>query len=449
MVIAPHAGGQDLHHVFVVQKFIIRVVDPADALGGAALVQIVQRQDHRLFAGLFADIIKDHGDRKGVVALGHHAHHADALHRFLRQTGLGEGGLFQRGGYGVHGKPHFVHHRHGGQLIINIKNAVVEHGEAIVRPLVPHRQAARLAVQLRGQPVRRRRGKAALFTADMPHMGVAHIVVPQRRAAAGTVGAVIHPIGRRGHVAGLTGDAVIDPRILRQKTRRAQLVSVEDQLGLGAVRQLQLAGHILGVGVALQGVPQDVGDDDIVAAHLGADDAGIVLVHLQHHGVRAAAVAQAHREDHGGGDAVLRVAADAVIGHGLAAGSEQVAEEVGRGGLAVGAGDADHRLSLADLPQEIRTQPHGKPARQIGRLTTQQPHTVVHALAGRQRQRKTKLHNLSYPAYKIKIYRHYFTHFARCCQCAGAEKISGENGFTVCQRCGKICICKSLSNERA
>ena len=49
----------------------------------------------------------------------------------------------------------------------------------------------------------------------------------------------------------------------------------------------------------------------------------------------------------------------------------------------------------------------------------------------------------SYPAYKIKIYRHYFTHFARCCQCAGAEKISGENGFTVCQRCGKICICKS------
>lgn len=152
---------------------------------------------------------------------------------------------------------------------------------------------------------------------------------------------------------------------------------------MGTVDLRQLPGHILRMGVALQRVPEHIGDNNIIAADLGADDAGIVLVHLQHHRVHPAAISQGHGAGHGRGDAELGVAADAVIRHLAPVGSEQIAEEIGRGGLAVGAGDADDSLGLADVAQIVRAQLHGEPARQIRRLTAQQAHPVVHGLTHR------------------------------------------------------------------
>ena len=97
MVVAADAGGNDLHNIFSGEELIIRVIDPTDTLGGLSLIQIIQSQDHRLLPGLFADIVKDHGNGQGVIALGHHAHHGHAAHLHLGESGLGQGRGLQSG----------------------------------------------------------------------------------------------------------------------------------------------------------------------------------------------------------------------------------------------------------------------------------------------------------------------------------------------------------------
>ena len=170
---------------------------------------------------------------------------------------------------------------------------------------------------------------------------------------------------------------------------------------MGTIDLRQLPGHILRMGIALQGVPKHIGDNNIVAAHLGADNAGIVLIHLQHHRIHSAAIGEGHRASHGRSNAEFGVAANAVVGHGAPGGRKQITEKVCRGGLAVGAGDADDRFGLADVPQIVRAQLHGKPTRQIRCLPAQQTHPIIDALAHRHSKQKTKIHSFPYLAYKI------------------------------------------------
>ena len=220
-----------------------------------------------------------------------------------------------------------------GDQLIGIRYAV----------FFPYHHGARLQVHLLCQIVRLGRVEAAALAHGVAYVVIAAVLIPQLSGAPGADAHVIQQVHAVRHVGGHPADAEIAPCVFLRHAAGDEIVGVQDQLAFTGQVPAENVRDIPRMGVAHDGVPEQVGDENIVGPHIGVDPRGRPLVDLQYrhvallHPAQQVAVADEGR-GHAGGDVAARPVAENVMALRL----QNVHQHIADGGLAVGAGDGHH-----------------------------------------------------------------------------------------------------------
>ena len=240
--------------------------------------------------------------------------------------------------------------RRGRHGIEHIKGGIVGH---LHRHAVDQ-QAPGGKIHPTAQEVRLMGAIAAVLAAEQPQVvvvieGVAH-PVEAAGADPAVMGAADAGIGAaHGFIHGKVNTLVAAVRQLLAD----RLVGVEDQR---AVRALcdggsHLFQHQVRVAVADDLVAQQVQHQIVVRRHIGKDKAGVALIHFQHDVIRPEPSAQRCPAQQGGGNAGSQVGALFIIDDRIALLPQDMGDQVGGRGLAVGTGDRNDFAVIAQLPQ--------------------------------------------------------------------------------------------------
>ena len=201
---------------------------------------------------------------------------------------------------------------------------------------------------------------------------ILHIVVLQRGVALRAKARVANTVGLGvGGAVDAKGDACIGNACGDRGTQR--VVCVVDERCRW--RELQRMGDdLLGVidlAIAIQLVAEQVEQHEVRRLELGQDAYGVKLIALKNAHALAAtgSLEAAARFEQCAHHARLHVVAGAVAYHGGAAGGNGVGDEVGGGGLAVGAGDHHAAVDKArEVVQQLGVDLHGDAAGEYAAL---------------------------------------------------------------------------------
>ena len=228
--------------------------------------------------------------------------------------------------------------------VVNVEqtvgNEVIGIGYAI---LLPHRHGARLQVHPLRQIVRLRGVEAAAFAYRVADVVIPPVLIPQLARALGADAHVVQQVHAVRHVAGHPPDAEIAPVVFLRHAAGDKVVGIQNQLALFRQIPAENARNVPRMGVAHDGIPEQIGDQDIVGPHIGIDLRRRTLIDLQHchvavlHPAPHVAVAD-ERRGHAGGDVAARPVAEDAVALRL----QNVHQHIADGGLAVGAGDGHH-----------------------------------------------------------------------------------------------------------
>ena len=336
----------------MVQKLEIRVVHPAGVFrpvfGNA---HAVHHHQQLLAAGLGLDVVKVPAARQGVLVLGHLHDDVDAADRLLGKAALQNFRPGEPLPDGVVGQAQLPQRGNDRHHVVNVEQAVGDQRIGVLRAvLFPHGHGAGGKIHMLRQIVRLRGVEAAAFAHGVADVVVPPVIIPQLSGAAGTDAHIVQQVHAVGHVAVHGPDAEIAPVVFLRHAAGDEVVGVEDQLALPGEIAAENVRDIAGMGVAHDGIPEQVGDQNIVGPHIGVDLGRGALVDLQHrhvaplHPAQQVAVA-----DKGGGYAGGDVAAGPVGQDMMALRLQNVHQHVADGGLAVGAGDGHHHGGLAHI----------------------------------------------------------------------------------------------------
>ena len=260
-------------------------------------------------------------------------------------------------------------HRHH---VIDVEQTVGDQrigiGHAV---LLPHRHGARAQIHLLRQIVRLGRVEAAALAHGVADVVIAAVLIPQLSGAPGADAHVVEEVHAVRHVGGHPPDAEIAPYVLLRHAAGDEIVGVEDQLALAGQVPAENVGNIPRMGVAHDGIPEQIGDQDIVGPHIGVDPRGRPLVDLQHrhvallHPAQQVAVADEGR-GHAGGDVAARPVAEDAVALRL----QNVHQHIADGSLAVGAGDGHHYGGLAHIFQKVGAHLHRQRAGEVRAVVT-------------------------------------------------------------------------------
>ena len=367
VVVGTGTGADQAGHIVAVQELEVRVVHPAGVFRPALRhAHAVHHHQQLLLPGLGADVVKVAGAGQGVFVLGHLHDNIDAADLLLRQAGgqhLHPGQALLDVGVGPAQLAQDGDDRHH---VVDVVDAVGDQGVGVVLPALAEGHGAARHVHAGGQIVTVRGVEAAVFADGAADVVVAAVLIAQWTGAAGADAHVVQQVLARRHIGGQAVDAEVDPGVLRRHGAGDQIVGIQNQLGRFGEGAGQDVRDVAGVGVAHDGVAEQIGDHDVVRLHIGVNSGGGALVYLQHrHVALFHAAQQVAVPDEGGGHAGDDVAAGAVVQHAAAAGLQNVVEHVGHRGLAVGAGDGHDGFGLAHVAQKVGAQPDGKAAGEV------------------------------------------------------------------------------------
>ena len=228
--------------------------------------------------------------------------------------------------------------------IVNVEQTVGNEVVGIGYPiLLPHRHGARLQVHTLRQIVRLGGVEAAAFAHRVANVVIPPVLIPQLACALGADAHVVQQIHAVRHVSRHPPDAEIAPLVPLHHAAGDEVVGIQDQLALFRQIPAENARNVPRMGVAHDGIPEQIGDQDIVGPHIGIDLRRRPLVDFQHchvavlHPAQHVAVADESR-GHAGGDVAARPVAEDAVALRL----QNVHQHIADGGLAVGAGDGHH-----------------------------------------------------------------------------------------------------------
>ena len=135
--------------------------------------------------------------------------------------------------------------------------------------------------------------------------------------------------------------------------RHQRVVGVEDQRAVRADAGLDGLEHPLGVAVAGELVAVQVGDDVVGGLEIAEGVLGVALIGLDDRRVALAPSCQGAAAQQHGGDALDLVGALPVEHHLFSGGGEHMGDHLGRGGLAVAAGNGDDLRRKLHLLQNV------------------------------------------------------------------------------------------------
>ena len=160
----------------------------------------------------------------------------------------------------------------------------------------------------------------------------------------------------------------------------------------------QDTGNVVGVGVAHDGVAEQIGDDYEFRLHVGVNAGSGALVHLQHGQiVLLGAAEEIAALQKCGGDTGGDVGAGAVTQHAAAAALQNIGEQIRNGGFTVGAGNGDDMLGLSNVTEEIGAQPQCQTAGEIGAVVAGDLQRGNGQLGHPQREKETKFTHIFSP----------------------------------------------------
>ena len=259
--------------------------------------------------------------------------------------------------------------------------------------VLAHGEGTRLAVEAHHLEVGLRVGEAAVRAARLAEVAEVAVVVVERGSALGARGQIARDALRAVGVAGEAADRVVCalPRP-RCETARDQVVGVQHELGHRGDARGEHAEDVVRVRVAHERVAVEVADEQQVGRDVRQDEPARELVELHARDLQALVAREVRVLDERALDAVDRVAARPVGDQVEAVVGEQIVEEVGRGGLAVGAGHEDDAPGFADMREEIRVDLLGDDAGKLPALALEGGQEGVRRLARSHRQ--TEAHAL-------------------------------------------------------
>ena len=180
------------------------------------------------------------------------------------------------------------------------------------------------------------------------------VVVGERRSALGARGQVARDALRAVGIVGEAANRVVRALLrLRGEAARDQVVGIQHELGHRGDARGEHAEDVVRIRVAHERVAVEVADEQQVGRDVRQDEPARELVELHARDLQALVAREIRVLDERALDAVDRVAARPVGDQVEAVVGEQVVEEVGRGGLAVGAGHEDDAPGLSDVREEV------------------------------------------------------------------------------------------------
>ena len=250
--------------------------------------------------------------------------------------------------------------------VVDIEHAVADQGIGVFFSVLPDGHGTAGDIHVGGQIVAVRGVEAAVLTHGPADVVIAAVFIAQLPGALGADAHVVDVVDALHGVRGQAVDAEIDPGILRGQAAGDQVVGVEHQLGGGGDAAADDAGDEVGVGVAHDAVPEQVGDGDIVRGDVGVHPDAGALVHLQHgHVIVLYPARQVAALQQGGGDAAGHVGTGPVDEDPVTRLFQGVRQEIADGGFAVGAGDGDDGFGTAHILQKVRAQLQGQGAGEV------------------------------------------------------------------------------------
>ena len=231
-------------------------------------------------------------------------------------------------------------HGIAGQNVIGVVDALERQLDAV--PAVDGEEAG---IQIRvGDGIGRLRPVKIAFRAVVrADVVVVVVVVGHGRVAQRAVFSVVVDAGAVIGGEALAIHAEPDHPVLPSpgEQRHQRVVGVEDQRAVRADAGLDGLEHPLGVAVAGELVAVQVGDDVVGGLEIAEGVLGVALIGLDDHRVALTPSCQGAAAQQHGGDALDLVGALPVEHHLFSGGGEHMGDHLGRGGLAVAAGNGD------------------------------------------------------------------------------------------------------------